>query len=127
MNVQLEEWIIVQGSVNIICCCLPTYGPFLPKSSTLGAQLASCYQLLASVIPKMRRIPRRITTDPNSYDESLGTRQYQYAHPFEEVRDYSPFRTSTTMYTRSKDNIELGKDFPANAIQVRRSIELTYL
>ena len=121
------NWLLLQLAVNVICCCLPTYGPFLPKSSVLGAQMANWYRYLSEMTPKMPRISRRTTKDLDDCDIGPETRHHQphHAHPYAEVRDGEPFRTQGTIDTKPEDWIASRGNLPTNAIQVRRSIELT--
>ena len=116
-------WLLVQLAFAVICSCLPTYRPLLPKGNILTGLKSQYLELL-----ERSRRHKSSVTDPevtgrhkSSLQESWSSRYNNIPNPVDDTM----VLTSATggIHNRDERGTE-GQKFPLNAISITRSVDM---
>lgn len=113
--INLLIWATIENGLAIICACLPTYKPLLPKSSILDSTFGKWYKSLLSgtLVRQARRSDRTAKDQHQDHHAQLHDGTAVHVHLTEVIRVHS---------TESTDIAGLA--YPLHTIRVKDEVEI---
>lgn len=122
-NLDTGVWLLVQLGIGVICCCLTTFRPLLPKGQFLTHLKSQYTKLLGRSQRHRSSLSSSGMTRPNK-----GSTQQPWQNRYNNVGDAegdTMVLTSATGGIHDGDKHTTGETgFPLNTISVRRSVEI---
>lgn len=113
------RWVYAQINVGIVCACLPTLKPVIPKG---GAVTTTIRNLLSSIRSSLRSTGsgRGQAADGKSNDASVINRHARYQNISRDAVD----KTHLTQAIGGSEPFERSQDYPMDKIKVRHDVEV---
>ena len=123
-NKQSGEWLQIQLSVAIVCICLPTLRPLLPRGTTVGTKLKTYYQSLfgLSAGSSTRSSRRGGLGDRSGSRGPTGRRPKEYVNLKDGNLD-ARLITSISSGDRSR-HVDKADAYPMHAIAVEHEVNV---
>lgn len=118
---------MVQLAFAVICCSLPTYRPLLPKGTRLVVKLRTYYDSAASLVGRkltLSNLQTKPTGCSDSYSGNTVRPRYNHYNNFDGGEVDTVGLTHAAGVSDPEDRFVAGTDYPMNAINVRRDVEM---
>ena len=115
-----DIWLCIQLGLSVVCCCLPTYGPILPKESMLKPARNLCSKLMSKIITP---VTSRAKSERGSESQKVSGLKPRFRRP----DNLNDGEADGVGLTRAAGDFELaeenvaGRDF---AISVKSTVEM---
>lgn len=118
----LGHWVFIQLAFGVICCCLPTYRPLLPKENFLASFKSRYLSFLAK-----RYTPAASRSGNIGFSDSYATKKGMRFNGYDNIKDRGVqvqilARASTESI--EGDRYIAGMDFPIDSINVRSTVDV---
>ena len=118
----LGHWVFIQLAFGVICCCLPTYRPLLPKENFLASFKSRYLSFLAK-----RYTPAASRSGNIGFSDSYATKKGMRFKGYDNIKDRGVqvqilARASTESI--EGDRYIAGMDFPIDSINVRSTVDV---
>ena len=120
---EADVWLSIQLGFTVICCCLPTYGPILPKDSIFV--LPRC--LYSKLVSKTRA---SATKGAMSGEGSASRKELESESPIRRYRNLGDggadgvVLIEATGGFNSVEQFVAGRDLPLSAVSIKSTVEM---
>lgn len=120
---EAEIWLCLQFGFTVICCCLPTYGPILPKDSMIVLPK----RLYSKLVSKIRALA---TKGAMSGARSVSRKESESRSPIRRYQNLSDGGADGVVLTHAARGFEsaeqhvAGRDIPLSAISIKSTVEM---
>ncbi|KAL8947345.1 MAG: hypothetical protein Q9222_006364 [Ikaeria aurantiellina] len=113
------RWVYAQINVGIVCACLPTLRPVLPKKDAVSTTLR---QLFSSIRSSMRSTgsDKSHAKAGRSHDASMITRHDRYQNLSKDAVD----KVYLTEAVGNSEPLDPHRDYPMDKIRVRHDVDI---
>ena len=113
------QWVYAQLNVGIVCACLPTLRPVVPKSATVTTTIRNLISSLRSSL-RTSASNRGPATDGQSNDASISNRNNRYRNISHDAID----KAHLTEAVGGSEPFDPKKSYPLGRITVQKDIEV---
>ena len=120
---EIDVWLCIQLGFTVICCCLPTYGPILPKDNIFVLPK----RLYSKLVSKVRASANK---GASSEGGLVSRNILGFKSPIRRYDDLGDARADSVFLTqaagefRSAEQFVEGRDVPLSAISTKSTVEM---